>query len=222
MRQVARKGLITVAAASGMLAITGGYANADAGAKGLSEEATGLLTGNVVQAPVHVPLNVCGNTVNVLGALNPAAGNSCAQGSGRSGGDGGSDGASADSGATGVSNEAEGAGSGNVIQLPIDAPVNLCGNNIGLASLDNLSADNGCAQGTTLADEETDSPETPVDEEETDRPNEPGTDGTSGDRVELAETGASAGLMGVALPAGAALVLGGAVLYRRSRAAVRS
>ncbi|MCM2578247.1 chaplin [Streptomyces meridianus] len=220
MRQVARKGLITVAAASGMLAITGGYAHADAGAKGLTEEASGLLTGNVVQAPVHVPVNICGNTVNVLGALNPAAGNDCATRSGGSAGDSGSDETAGDSGTTGLSNESEGTGSGNVIQLPIEAPVNLCGNNIGLASLDNLSADNGCAQGTTL--QGGDSPETPGDEEEGDSPNTPDTDGTSGEQVELAETGTSSGLTGVALPAGAALVLGGAVLFRRSRAASRS
>ncbi|WP_442973910.1 chaplin family protein [Saccharothrix sp. ST-888] len=27
---------------------------------------------------MHVPVNVCGNTVNVIGLMNPAAGNSCA------------------------------------------------------------------------------------------------------------------------------------------------
>ncbi|MFE5113455.1 chaplin, partial [Streptomyces sp. NPDC056663] len=31
----------------------------------------------VVQAPVDIPVNVCGNTVNVIGVLNPAAGNAC-------------------------------------------------------------------------------------------------------------------------------------------------
>lgn len=35
----------------------------------------GVLSGNVVQVPVHVPVNVVGNTVNVIGALNPAFGN---------------------------------------------------------------------------------------------------------------------------------------------------
>lgn len=217
MRQVARKGLITVAAASGMLAITGGYANADAGAKGITEDASGFLSGNVIQAPVSVPVNICGNTVNVLGALNPAVGNDCAQGSGssRSGGSGGkSDGA----GAVGVSDGADGIGSGNVIQLPIDAPVNLCGNNLGLAALENASIDNGCVNGTT-SDEGIDTPEEP--EKEDDRPNRPKPDGTSGDRVELAETGAS-DAVGFAIPAGAALILGGAVLYRRARAASRS
>lgn len=37
----------------------------------------GVSSGNVVQAPVEVPVNVCGNTVNVVGLLNPAHGNLC-------------------------------------------------------------------------------------------------------------------------------------------------
>ncbi len=32
----------------------------------------GVVSGNLVQVPVHVPTNVCGNTVNVIGLLNPA------------------------------------------------------------------------------------------------------------------------------------------------------
>ncbi|GAA3291047.1 hypothetical protein GCM10020295_06880 [Streptomyces cinereospinus] len=38
----------------------------------------GVISGNTVQLPVHVPVNVCGNTVNVVGLLDPAAGNRCA------------------------------------------------------------------------------------------------------------------------------------------------
>ena len=37
----------------------------------------GVASGNVVQAPVDVPVNACGNTVNVVGLLNPAQGNTC-------------------------------------------------------------------------------------------------------------------------------------------------
>jgi hypothetical protein len=37
----------------------------------------GILSGNVIQVPVHVPVNACGNTVNVVGAMNPSFGNSC-------------------------------------------------------------------------------------------------------------------------------------------------
>ncbi|MFI0962241.1 chaplin [Streptomyces sp. NPDC021080] len=39
-----------------------------------------MASGNNVQVPVNVPLNVCGNTVDVIAALNPAFGNSCANG----------------------------------------------------------------------------------------------------------------------------------------------
>ena len=35
----------------------------------------GVACGNLVQVPVHVPVNVFGNTVNVIGLLNPAFGN---------------------------------------------------------------------------------------------------------------------------------------------------
>jgi hypothetical protein len=92
MRQVTRKGLMTVAAASGVLAVTGVSAHADSGAIGSASGSPGVLSGNTVQAPVNVPVNVCGNTVNVVGLLNPAMGNACvnhgAQG-GASGGHGG-------------------------------------------------------------------------------------------------------------------------------------
>ncbi|MFJ4921509.1 chaplin family protein [Streptomyces sp. NPDC088725] len=77
MRQVTRKGLITVAAAGGVLALSGGYAHADSGAQGDATRSPGVLAGNSVQVPVHIPVNVCGNTVNVVGLLNPAIGNSC-------------------------------------------------------------------------------------------------------------------------------------------------
>ncbi|WP_418958793.1 chaplin [Streptomyces tritici] len=50
---------------------------ADAGAIGAAVGSPGFLSGNVVQVPIHVPINVCGNSVNVIGALNPAAGNVC-------------------------------------------------------------------------------------------------------------------------------------------------
>ncbi|MFB7243158.1 chaplin [Streptomyces populi] len=50
---------------------------ADAGAEGAAVRSPGVLSGNVVQAPVHVPVNVCGNSVNVIAALNAAADNVC-------------------------------------------------------------------------------------------------------------------------------------------------
>ncbi|KAF8950341.1 hypothetical protein BGZ46_004586 [Entomortierella lignicola] len=37
----------------------------------------GAVSGNVIQIPVNIPVNACGNSVNVIGAVNPAFGNSC-------------------------------------------------------------------------------------------------------------------------------------------------
>jgi len=50
---------------------------ADSDAGGQAVGSPGVLSGNVVQAPLHVPVNVCGNTVNVIALLNPSFGNTC-------------------------------------------------------------------------------------------------------------------------------------------------
>ncbi|WBB60301.1 chaplin [Streptomyces sp. WMMC500] len=72
------KKVVAVAAATGGLVLAGaGVAAADAGAQGAALQSPGVLSGNVVQAPIHVPVNVCGNTVNIIGLLNPAFGNTC-------------------------------------------------------------------------------------------------------------------------------------------------
>ncbi|WP_323137890.1 chaplin [Streptomyces sp. NBC_01433] len=81
MRQVTRKGLITMAAAGGVLALSGGYAHADAGAAGGASNSPGVLSGNSVQIPIEVPINACGNSVDVVGLLNPTFGNHCENGS---------------------------------------------------------------------------------------------------------------------------------------------
>ncbi|MBL1107633.1 chaplin [Streptomyces sp. 5-8] len=72
------KQVVAAAAATGGLVLAGaGLAVADAGAQGAAVHSPGVLSGNVVQVPVHVPVNVCGNTINVIGLLNPAFGNAC-------------------------------------------------------------------------------------------------------------------------------------------------
>ncbi|MEW2297635.1 chaplin [Streptomyces sp. NPDC006743] len=55
-----------------------GTAAADAGAEGVAANSPGVLSGNVIQVPIDLDLNVCGNSINVIGLLNPAAGNACA------------------------------------------------------------------------------------------------------------------------------------------------
>lgn len=71
----------TVALGTGAVALGGaGLAMANAGAEGAAVGSPGVASGNVVQVPVHVPVNVCGNTVTIIGALNPAIGNFCENG----------------------------------------------------------------------------------------------------------------------------------------------
>ncbi|WP_455358081.1 chaplin ChpH [Streptomyces sp. SYSU K21746] len=72
------KKVVAAAAATGGLILAGaGMAVADSGAQGAAVHSPGVLSGNVVQAPIHIPVNACGNTVNVIGLLNPAFGNYC-------------------------------------------------------------------------------------------------------------------------------------------------
>lgn len=50
---------------------------ADAGAEGAAVGSPGVLSGNVIQVPLHVPVIACGNTATLIGLLNPAMGNAC-------------------------------------------------------------------------------------------------------------------------------------------------
>ncbi|MEW2618874.1 chaplin [Streptomyces sp. NPDC048106] len=68
----------TVALGTGVVLIGGaGLALAGADAQGAAVGSPGVLSGNVVQAPVDVPVNVCGDTVDIIALLNPAWGNAC-------------------------------------------------------------------------------------------------------------------------------------------------
>ncbi|GAA2980765.1 chaplin [Streptomyces fulvorobeus] len=72
------KKVTAIAVATGGLVLAGaGMATADAGAQGVAANSPGVLSGNVTQVPVHIPVNLCGNTINVIGLLNPAFGNTC-------------------------------------------------------------------------------------------------------------------------------------------------
>lgn len=76
MRNI-KQALVLTAVAAG-LALTGaGSAVADAGAIGTATNSPGFLSGNLIQVPIHIPVNVCGNSINVIALLNPAFGNTC-------------------------------------------------------------------------------------------------------------------------------------------------
>ncbi|MFF8788554.1 chaplin family protein [Streptomyces sp. NPDC015125] len=79
MRQ-SLKACVFVAAASGVLGAGGGVAYADAGAGGGATHSPGVLSGNSIQVTVDTPVNACGNSVDGGAALNPAMGASCGNG----------------------------------------------------------------------------------------------------------------------------------------------
>ncbi|MFI5620770.1 chaplin [Streptomyces sp. NPDC051567] len=73
----AKKAALVLATAGLAAAGAAGSAVADAGAEGAAVGSPGVLSGNLLQIPVHVPVNVCGNTIDLIGLLNPAFGNTC-------------------------------------------------------------------------------------------------------------------------------------------------
>ncbi|MYR18409.1 chaplin, partial [Streptomyces sp. SID6137] len=71
------KGLVLTSAAVAAVAGAAGAAAASSGADGVAANSPGVASGNVIQVPVHVPVNVCGDSIDVIGLLNPAFGNTC-------------------------------------------------------------------------------------------------------------------------------------------------
>ncbi|MFB8781612.1 MULTISPECIES: chaplin [Streptomyces] len=209
--------MIAVAAASGAMAVAM-PAYADSGAEGVAAGSPGVASGNSVQLPVHVPVNVCGNTVNVVGLLNPAAGNTCVNEDVRHedashGSSGSAQGASGVSGASaeGDAHGSPGLLSGNGVQLPVHAPVNVTGNSVNVVGIGNPSTDNSSVN--TPGEHPEPVPERTVPARTlpapAPRPAAPA------EQVVLAETGADHTLP--VLASGAAMFLGGVALYRRAR-----
>ncbi|WP_406509220.1 chaplin [Streptomyces sp. NBC_00212] len=69
------KALAVTVLAGGALAAATGAASADGVANGKAEHSPGIVAGNLAQVPVHIPANVTGNTLNVVGLLNSDFGN---------------------------------------------------------------------------------------------------------------------------------------------------
>jgi hypothetical protein len=75
--QKIKKVAAVATAASGLVLAGAGVASADAGASGAAVGSPGVVSGNTIQIPVHIPVNVCGNTVDIIALLNPTFGNVC-------------------------------------------------------------------------------------------------------------------------------------------------
>ncbi|MFH8976991.1 chaplin [Streptomyces sp. NPDC017890] len=245
MRSVIRNGVFAVAT-SGVLAVTmpayAAFASDGAAADGSAAGSPGLISGNTVQLPVHVPVSVCGNTVNVVGLLNPAAGNRCAdtEGAGtarRETGDPAGTGTSAAGPSGGAAAEGGGQDSpgvlaGNGVQLPVHLPVNVSGNSVNVVGIGNPAVGNESTNTSGEEPEPARPPVEPVPEPEPEpepepvpEPSTPGKERAQPKPVphsvpprasaSLARTGADQTLP--ALAGGAALVLGGVALHRRFR-----
>ncbi|MCX4661146.1 chaplin [Streptomyces uncialis] len=80
MSRIAKAAVLAVGTGAVMLG-GAGMAAASSGAEAAAIGSPGVLSGNIVQVPVHIPVNVCGNTIDVVGILNPAFGNACVNGS---------------------------------------------------------------------------------------------------------------------------------------------
>ncbi len=68
--------VLAVGGAALMLA-GAGAAQASSEAEGAAVGSPGVASGNLLQVPAHVPVNLCGNSVDVIGVLNPTFGNTC-------------------------------------------------------------------------------------------------------------------------------------------------
>ncbi|MER6716661.1 chaplin family protein [Streptomyces sp. NPDC000877] len=218
MRRVTRNGVIAVAAASGAMALTV-PAHAGSGADGSAAGSPGVVSGNTIQLPVHVPVNVCGNTVNVVGLLNPAAGNSCANKSRPADRPGDRPGKPGGAVARGSGKDSPGVVSGNGIQLPVDLPVNVTGNSVNVVGIGNASTGNESSNTPGERPVRPHHPPEPAPKPST-PPRahpapEPAPHTPQQTRDALAHTGTDHTLPAVAVSA--ALVAGGVVLRRRFR-----
>ncbi|MEV0369265.1 chaplin [Streptomyces sp. NPDC050636] len=216
-------------ATGGLLLASAGTTVADTGAEGAAVGSPGVVSGNLIQVPIHIPVNVCGNTGNLVGVLNPAFGNKCANVGGHHHGHG-----KGRPLAKGVAAKSPGVLSGNLAQFPVHVPVNACGNSVDVIGALNPAAGNDCVNVEPHARHHHHSQKHHKPQQRPDKPSHhhramvppvktpkvghhPQHDAASPARPELARTGAEK--LGLAIPASAGLMLGGILLYRRGRRA---
>ncbi|MBS2966772.1 chaplin [Actinocrinis puniceicyclus] len=135
MQGFAKRGLALVAATSGLVLGTAGFASADATASGTATNSGGVASGNVTDTALSAPVNFCGNQVGMITAYDSVAPQLCANGTGNNAS---AQGSSADSG---------GILSGNVADTALSAPVNLCGNQVDVIGLSNAVLGSSCVNG---------------------------------------------------------------------------
>ncbi|MER5789904.1 chaplin [Streptomyces sp. NPDC001980] len=66
-----------LAATLALAGSTAAFADNGADATGTASNSPGAVSGNVIEVPVSIPVNVCGDSISVIGLLNPAAASAC-------------------------------------------------------------------------------------------------------------------------------------------------
>jgi len=137
-----------ISAAIGTAVLTAGFvlpagaALADSGPSGNGNAGVlSLLSGNDVNAPVSAPIDVCGVAVALLGGANAGCQGGAASNTIIGDAVGGSDNGNAGTAAI---------GSGNNVNVPVSAPVDLCGISVALAGFSNASCQGGSFSNTIL------------------------------------------------------------------------
>ncbi|MER5210522.1 chaplin family protein [Streptomyces sp. NPDC002838] len=194
MRQTLSRGVFVAAAATGILSLYGNPAFADTDSTAVTKDSGGLLSGNIVQVPIEVPVNVCGNSISVIEVIGHAYGNLCVN---KSYGDD---------------------GYGKKEDTPPAPPA---------VRKTPPPADKATPPPTRIS--ETHRPKTPPtrtsDEKppatQPGKPSEKPAEKPAGEPPQLAETGSetSSEALAAASAASAVLIAGGALMYRRGRAA---
>jgi hypothetical protein len=131
-----KKGLLLPLAAGSLMAGGAGTAAAadSATAEGTAADSPGAVSGNVAQVPVDVPIAVCGDAVAASGIETEAEDNGCF-----------SDDTTAK--AFGAAADSPGLISGNVAQVPVNAPVEVCGDAVGILAYGTSAEHNLCVNG---------------------------------------------------------------------------
>ncbi|MFF7244879.1 chaplin [Embleya sp. NPDC008237] len=73
-----KKATVMAAGTAALVMAGAGAASAAAEAEGAAVGSPGVVSGLNVQVPIHIPVNFCGNTIDVAGFINPTFGNFCA------------------------------------------------------------------------------------------------------------------------------------------------
>lgn len=72
-----KKALAIAGVTLGLMCTGAGFASANSSASGSTGNSGGVLSGDVIQIPIDIGTNVCGNSINVIGIGNWVFGNAC-------------------------------------------------------------------------------------------------------------------------------------------------